>query len=99
MRRVGTINELSPDGVKVLKTMLAIDPRSKHERQSHTDRAIGDAAKLSPARTTAACAELMEAGYIASAKSMHWDDSAPSLTSFRLTARGHDALSEKSPKS
>lgn len=90
---MGIINELSPDGVKVLKSLLAIDPRSKHERQSHTDRAIGIAAKLDPARTSAACSELAEAGYIASAKAMHWDDTAPSLTSFRLTPRGHEALS------
>lgn len=82
------MNELSPDGVKVLKTLLAIDPRMKHERQSHTDRAIADAANLNSARTSAACSELAKAGYIASAKAMHWDDSIPSLTSFRLTERG-----------
>ena len=82
------MKELSADGKKVLEAMLSIDPRFKHERQSHTDRAIADAAGLSAKRTTAACSELADAGYIASAKAMHWDDTNPTLTSFRLTERG-----------
>ena len=82
------MKELSTDGQKVLLTLLSIDPRFKHERQSHTDRAIADAAGLSAKRTTAACSELADAGYIASVKAMHWDTSIPTLTTFRLTERG-----------
>ena len=85
------MKELSADGKKVLETMLSIDPRFKHERQSHTDRAIAAATGLSPSRTSAACAELADAGYIASAKAMHWDDTVPTLTSFRLTQQGLSA--------
>ena len=82
------MNELSADAKKVLEMLLSIDPRFKHERQSHTDRAIAVATGLSPSRTSAACSELADAGYIASAKAMHWDDKAPTLTSFRLTQQG-----------
>ncbi len=82
------MKELSADGKKVLETLQAIDPRFKYERQSHTDRAIAVATGLSASRTSAACSELANAGYIASAKAMHWDESTPTLTSFRLTQQG-----------
>jgi hypothetical protein len=82
------MRELSADGQKVLETLLSIDPRFKHERQSHTDRAIAESAGLSAKRVSAACIELADAGYIASAKAKHWDETTPSLESFRLTERG-----------
>ena len=85
------MKELSADGKKVLETLLSIDPRFKHERQSHTDRAIASATGLSPSRTSAACSELAAAGYITSAKAMHWDETTPSLTTFRLTQQGLSA--------
>ena len=89
-RRV-SMKEVSADGKKVLETLLGIDPRFKHERQSHTDRAIAAATGLSASRVSAACSELADAGYIASAKAMHWDETTPTLTSFRLTEQGLSA--------
>ena len=86
------MKELSADGKKVLETLLSIDPRFKHERQSHTDRAIAAATGLSSSRTSAACLELADAGYIASAQAMHWDETTPTLTTFRLTERGLSAI-------
>lgn len=85
------MKELSADGKKVLETLLLIDPRFKHERQSHTDRAIAAATGLSASRTSAACSELASAGYIASARAMYWDESTSSLTTFRLTQQGRSA--------
>ena len=81
------MNELGADSRKVLETLLAIDPRYKYERQSHTDRAISAATGLSVSRTSEALSELADAGYIASADAKHWDET-PTLTSFRLTQRG-----------
>lgn len=87
------MTKLSADGLKVLETLLSIDTGMRHERQSHTDRAIASAAKLDAERAASACSELAEAGYITSANAAHWDNAAPSLSSFRLTPRGREALS------
>ena len=87
------MKELSADGQKVLESLLSMDPRFKHERQSHTDRAIADATGLSVNQTTAACSELADAGYIAPANAKRWDDTTSSLRSFRLTARGRSLSS------
>ena len=81
-------HQLSSDGDKILKTLSAMDRATKHERQSHTQRALADAAHLDATRTAAACFELTDAGYIASAGGRHWDETSPALTSFRLTPEG-----------
>ena len=81
-------NQLSSDGRKILEALSAMDRSTKHERQSHTERALGHAAHLDAARTAAACAELAGAGYIASAGGRHWDETTSALTSFRLTPEG-----------
>jgi hypothetical protein len=92
------MKELSADGKKVLEALLLIDPRFKYERQSHTDRAMAAATGLSASRTSAACSELVGAGYIASAKAMYWDETTPSLTTFRLTQQGRSASPAPSPR-
>ena len=80
--------QLSSDGHKILEALSAMDRATKHERQSHTERALADAAHLDAARTAAACSELTGVGYIASAGGRHWDETSPALTSFRLTPEG-----------
>ncbi|MDQ4142957.1 MAG: hypothetical protein M3198_04290 [Actinomycetota bacterium] len=87
------MKQLSEDGRKILEALLVMDRGTKHERQSHTERALADAANLDAARTAAACSELTGAGYIASAGGRHWDETTPALTSFRLTSRGRELLS------
>ena len=70
-----------------------MDRGTKHERQSHTERALAHAAHLHAPPTGAACSELTVAGYIASAGGRQSDDTNPTLTSFRLTPEGEAALS------